>query len=233
MALGKNVKLVREGLGLQATELAELSGIGKGTISALENRDSAHSRFTLQLSQALGLQMEDLMLIDLEKDQAAFAEIMARAKPVKNARSIAHEDSEDGVVFDQYDAAGAVLDGQAGVIRRLVVAHEWLRLNVHGYTSERNLCLVTGFGPSMLPRIKSGDPLLLDRGVTNVKTEGVYFFRIGELGYIKQLQPIPVAGETILRAKSYNPEYESFDITKDMDFAVFGRILKVWKSEDF
>ena len=40
----------------------------------------------------------------------------------------------------------------------------------------------------------------------------------------------PLDGVTI-RAKSLNRDYDPFDITAKMDFAVFGKILTVWKSE--
>jgi phage repressor protein C with HTH and peptisase S24 domain len=83
----------------------------------------------------------------------------------------------------------------------------------------------------MQPRFNSGDPLLLDRGFTTVIADGVYFFRLGDNGFIKQLQRIPVAGKIVLRAKSYNKDYDPFDITADMDFQVFGKVLMIWHSE--
>lgn len=139
----------------------------------------------------------------------------------------------------QYDAGGSmgtgrlILDGgQPGIIKSWRVDDEWLRLNVKHYTSVKNLCIVTGFGPSMMPKYNPGDPLLMDSGIkTAADADGVYFFRVEDYGYIKQLQRIPTERGTIFRAKSYNPDYEPFDITKKMDFEVFGKILTIWKSE--
>lgn len=125
-----------------------------------------------------------------------------------------------------------VLEGkQPGTIKSWRVDLEWLRMNVRHYTSVQNLCIVTGFGPSMRPRFNPGDPLLMDKGITSMDVDGVYFFRVGDSGYIKQLQRIPSERGTIYRAKSYNPDYEPFDITAKMDFQVFGKILTIWKSE--
>jgi phage repressor protein C with HTH and peptisase S24 domain len=236
MPLGKNIKTIREALGMQATELSAISGVEIGTISALENRDSLHSRFTFQLAEALGIKMEDLMRGDLLNSPTVLAEIVERAHPVRKSDSAPGKYVEDGVVISQYDVsgvAGLVLEGQTGIIHKWVVTPEWLRLHVHGCTSERNLCLVTTFGPSMRPRFNSGDPLLMDCGVTTVQTDGVYFFRVGKVGYIKQLQRIPVGDGIVFRAKSYNPDYDPFDITEAMDFEVFGQILKAWRGEDF
>lgn len=145
------------------------------------------------------------------------------------------------VVIEQYETGGGmgsshlILADQPGAIRRWHVDHEWLRLNVKGYTSASNLRIVTGFGPSMRPMFNPGDPLLVDVGVSIVDHEGVFFFRVGEDGYIKILQRIPKpGGGRLLRAKSKNPEFDSFEIDEDtMDFQVLGKVLTVWRSEHY
>lgn len=143
----------------------------------------------------------------------------------------------DELVIPQYAVGGAMGNGlileekQPGIIKSWNVDHEWLRLNVRHHTGVSNLCIVTGFGPSMQPKYNPGDPLLLDRGVNTVETEGIFFFRVGKHGYIKQLQRIPTEDGLIVRAKSLNPTYDPFDITAKMDFEVFGKVLTVWRSE--
>lgn len=122
-------------------------------------------------------------------------------------------------------------DRPPGLIKSWRVDHEWMRLNVRHHTGIKNLCIVTGFGPSMRPKYNPGDPLLCDRGVLTVDTDGVYFFRVGKHGFIKQLQRIPTEEGLVLRAKSFNKDYDPFDITEKMDFQVFGKILTAWKSE--
>lgn len=156
-----------------------------------------------------------------------------------------HEAPGDGpgappdLVIAQYDTGGAMGNGFAleenppGLIKSWRVDGEWLRLNVPHYSSFHNLCIVTGFGPSMKPRYNPGDPLLCDRGVTEVDSDGVYFFRVDGHGFIKQLQRIPTREGMVLRAKSFNPDYDPFEILPGMDFQVFGKILTVWRSEQF
>lgn len=141
------------------------------------------------------------------------------------------------LIIVQYQAGGAMGHGlileeaPPGFIKSWRVDHEWLRHNVQHHTGVKNLCIVTGFGPSMKPRFNPGDPLLLDRGVTVVETDGIYFFRVGNHGFIKQLQRIPTEDGILLRAKSFNPDYDPFTITSKMDFEVFGKVLTVWRSE--
>jgi hypothetical protein len=144
---------------------------------------------------------------------------------------------DDEHVIPQYAAGGAMGHGlileeaPPGFIKGWRVDHEWLRLNVRHHTGIHNLCIVTGFGPSMRGMFNPGDPLLCDRGVKVVDVDAVYFFRIADHGFIKMLQRIPTAEGMVIRAKSKNPDYDPFDITEKMDFEVFGRILTVWKSE--
>lgn len=142
----------------------------------------------------------------------------------------------DDVRIEQWDAAGAmgaslVLKEQPGVIHGWTVSRDWLHHNVKQQVSAvNNLAIVTGFGDSMRPMFNPGDPLLIDIGVKTVEFEGVYFFRVDNEGFIKRLQRVPGVG---LRVLSENSRYEAWTVKSDMDFEVFGRVLKVWRSDDF
>jgi hypothetical protein len=125
---------------------------------------------------------------------------------------------------------GLLLRDQPGEIQQWTVTPEWVQKNVPSCTGIENLAIVTGFGPSMRGMFNPGDPLLVDRGVKSVEYDAVYFFRVGDEGFIKILQRVPGVG---LRAISKNTEFETWTITPDMDFEVFARVLKVWQSEDF
>ncbi|MDR6453921.1 S24 family peptidase [Variovorax paradoxus] len=151
----------------------------------------------------------------------------------------------DEFVIVQYDVSGGmdtrgklILDGEvAGEIKSWRVNREWLRMHVPVYTSLQNLCIVTGFGPSMKPMFNPGDPLLVDRGVKLVDHEGVYFFRIGDQGFIKIIQRVPNFDKPgfALRIISKNKEdFPPYDISPtNPDFHVIGKILTVWKSEQY
>lgn len=137
--------------------------------------------------------------------------------------------------LEQFETGGAMGHGvllrdQPGVIRSWNVSLEWLNKNVRSHSGAQNLSIVTGFGDSMKPMFNPGDPLIVDTGVKSVDFDAIYFFRVGNEGFIKRLQRIPGEG---IRVISTNKEYESWTIRSDMDFEVFGRVLKVWCSEDF
>lgn len=146
-----------------------------------------------------------------------------------------NQDRGMDVTIPQFDTGGAMGDGlilrdQPGVIQAWRVSPEWLQKNVKNATSAQNLCIVTGFGDSMRPLFNPGDPLIVDRGVNRVDFDAIYFFRVGEEGFIKRLQRVPGQG---LVALSENKSYKEWVVTPDMDFEVFGRVLKIWRGEDF
>lgn len=156
-----------------------------------------------------------------------------KISPEDTAAGISSRKSE--IVIPQFETGGSMGSGlmlrdQPGIIENWSVSAEWLSKNVPHHTSPRNLAIVTGFGDSMKGMFNPGDPLLIDVGVTSCDFDGVYFFRVGEEGFIKRLQRIP--GEGIL-AISENKAYRDWTIKPDMDFQVFGRVLKVWESMDF
>lgn len=125
---------------------------------------------------------------------------------------------------------GLVLRDQPGVIRSWTVSEEWMLKNVHRVTSAQNLAIVTGFGDSMQPLYNPGDPLLVDRGVITVEFDGVYFFRVGDEGFIKRLQRIPGQGILVI---SDNSKYRDWTIAANSEFEVFGKVVKAWRGEDF
>ncbi len=144
------------------------------------------------------------------------------------------------IVINQFDVGGGMgnsrlmLSEQPGVIKKWEVDRKWIDANVPNYTSIGNLAIVTGFGPSMRPMFNPGDPLLVDRGIKTVKHDGIYFFRIGDEGYIKIIQRVPSFDGTqmALRVISKNPDYPAFDISpKATDFEILALVLTVWKSD--
>jgi phage repressor protein C with HTH and peptisase S24 domain len=143
--------------------------------------------------------------------------------------------ANDDVLIPQFETGGKMGDGlvlrdQPGLIHSWNVSPEWVRLNVRHHTGAKNLCIVTGFGDSMRPMFNPGDPLLVDRGVTTMEGDAVYFFGVEGEGFIKRLQRVPGQG---IVAISENKAYRDWIITRDMNLAIFGRVVKVWRGEEF
>lgn len=146
------------------------------------------------------------------------------------------------LTIEQYETGGAMghgfnlADHPPGNIKSWKVDKEWLRNNVPVHTGVKNLAIVTGFGPSMKPMFNPGDPLLVDRGVNIVDHEGVYFFRVGDEGFIKMIQRVPDAfgGDVMLQIISKNPDYPPYPMSpKNPHFEVLAKVLTVWRSEQY
>ena len=152
-------------------------------------------------------------------------------------------DTGDHPIIRQYEGTGGAMghgfnlsDNPPGLIKSWRVDHEWLRLNVPVHTGLRNLAIVTGFGPSMRPLFNPGDPLLVDTGVKIIDHEGVYFFRVGDEGFIKIIQRVPEFNGpgVILRVISKNPDFPPYDLSpSNPHLEVLGKVLTVWRSEQF
>src|SRR5690625_137993 len=227
MTLGKQIRKYREQLGWTLEDLENRSGVGRGTISALENRGSQRSTHAPAIAKAFGVTLEQLL--DPHNNWL----------DARGAGQLKTQDIDHSTHMYQFDAGGAMGDGvalrdQPGVIQSWTVSKEWLEKNVGQHTGAKNLFIVTGFGDSMRPLFNPGDPLLVDVGVKTVDFDAVYFFRIGDEGFIKRLQRIPTENGLVIRAISENrTAYEPFDITEKMDFEILGRVLKVWCSSEF
>jgi phage repressor protein C with HTH and peptisase S24 domain len=146
------------------------------------------------------------------------------------------KDVDSDIEIPQYHDHGGSMGGgillrdQPGEIHGWRVTPEWIAKNLKNHTGAANLCIVTGFGDSMQPMFNPGDPLLVDTGIKSVEFDSVYFFRVGNEGFVKRLQRIPGEG---LRVLSKNKDYDSWTIKPDMDFEVFGRVIKVWCGSDY
>lgn len=210
----------REELGWTQTDLSKRSDVHLNTLRDIEQKGGSRSSMLPALAKALGLDALSL---------SEGREVIVQRKG---------DEMSSVVTISRYDAVGSMgrgvlLRDQAGIMERLDVNRQWLEMNLRSYTSTDNLYVVTGFGDSMKPTFNSGDPLILDAGVKTVEFDAVYFFRVKDEGFIKRLQRVPSAGDAALQVISDNTKYPPWPITADLDFEVFGRILKAWRSEDF
>lgn len=236
---GNRLKAAQAHARLTQKVIASRVGMGQGSLSELMS--SGHgSSLTAQIAKVCGVNPhwlatgEGEMLGANYELTAAPGEITLGQIEAKSI-AVAPKIKPDELVIPEFNTGGAMgcgllLRDQPGVIRGWTVNQEWINKNIKSHTSASNLCIVTGFGDSMKGMFNSGDPLVVDRGVTSVEYDAVYFFRVGDEGFIKRLQRIPGDG---IRVLSENKKYESWTIKEGMDFEVFGRVLKAWQGENF
>lgn len=233
---GQRVREARKEAKLTQPQLAKAAGLSQTTISDIERGRNNGSSEVTSLARALNVTPEWLAEGRLPKRIISISGETEPLVPQFSAEITILKKADDYCEIHQFNTGGAmggglVLQDQPGVIQSWKVSPEWLRKNVKGYNSAKSLCIVTGFGDSMRPLFNPGDPLLVDISVNTVDFDSIYFFRVGNEGFIKRLQRIPGEGLRVLSANRDN--YEPWTVKPDMDFEVFGRVLKVWRSEDF
>lgn len=234
--IGQRIEQVRLKKGLTKTDIWKAAGLSSGVYKQWLDGGKLSADSLLKVSAILGVDPQWLET-GVKRLRPVPASMFAR-EPVAtykvndiDSRQIVSDD----INIDQFDTGGAmgsglILRDQPGVIHGWRVTTEWINKNVKSHSGVKNLCIVTGFGDSMRGMFNPGDPLLVDIGVKTVEFDAVYFFRVGNEGFIKRLQRIPGDG---IRVISKNKDYETWTISEAMDFEVFGRVLKVWCSEDF
>lgn len=222
---GERLREARKEKGLSQGALAKIVGVKQPTIAELESEGKGSSKSYL-FAKALGVNA--LWLTEGKGNKH-------ETTPSLVVHSF-HKSEQDYISINQYNdvrasmGAGILLAEQPGQITSLNVTKEWLAKNIPPNTGVSNLCVITGFGDSMKGMFNPGDPLVVDTGINRCDHDGVYFFRVGEEGFVKRLQRIPNHGIKVI---SKNTDYESWTITEDMDFHVIGKVLKVWESTEF
>lgn len=116
------------------------------------------------------------------------------------------------------------------IVDHMRLATEWIRRNLTAVSRPANLAVLTAYGDSMTPTFNSGDMLLVDTGVADLKLDAVYVLdRDGEL-FIKRVQR-RMDGALVIR--SDNPLYESF-VMQESELArlrVLGRVVWAWNGK--
>ena len=115
------------------------------------------------------------------------------------------------------------------MIRDITVHLDWLKTQGLSYSKLENLAIIDGDGDSMEGTFRNGDALLVDRGITEIRTDAIYVFTLeGEL-FIKRLQRLTGGS---LRMISDNPVYPAIMIEGDMLAKVHiqARVLLVWNA---
>lgn len=201
----------------------------------LSGRISLNPKAAAAFARELGVKVSDFSpRVARQLEELSLGEVVV--VPEGGTASLpSNREKPDTVRIRHFDTGGAmggglVLKEQPGVIRSWEVSQEWAHKNLPYFTSMDNLSIVTGFGDSMLGMFNPGDPILVDRGITKCDVDGVYFFRVDGEGFIKRLQRIPGEGIVVI---SENSRYRDWTIKPGMEFQVLGKVLTVWRSEQF
>ncbi|WP_426248425.1 S24 family peptidase [Pseudomonas sp. TWR3-1-1] len=115
------------------------------------------------------------------------------------------------------------------VIRDITVHVDWLKCQGLNYSKIDNLAIIDGDGDSMEGTFRNGDALLVDRGITEIRTDAIYVFTLDGDLFIKRLQRMTGGA---LRMISDNPVYPAIVIEGEQLDRVHiqARVLLVWNA---
>jgi len=125
--------------------------------------------------------------------------------------------------------SGRVPEHPIKVIRDITVHLDWLKTQGLAFSSTENLAIINGDGDSMNGTFRDGDSLLVDRGITEIRTDAVYVFTLDGDLFIKRLQRMTGGA---LRMISDNPVYPAIMIEgSDLEkIHIQARVLLVWNA---
>lgn len=173
--------------------------------------------------------------IDDEKLQKLLAAV--EADEVTKARiALVHDACRPGKVGDEvwiahYDIRGAMGGGDVNhdypeMLQDIRVSPSQLRAMGVEFKEHFHLKVVTGWGQSMAPTVKHGDPLLVDVSIKEFIGDGIYFFSYQGFQYIKRLQ---MKGKNKFKMISDNRKHPAEDILEQETY-IQARVLLVWNA---
>lgn len=110
----------------------------------------------------------------------------------------------------------------------LTVSPDWIAQNVRSTRSDA-LRFIHGHGDSMAPTFNSGDVLLVDTGVKDVKVDGVYVLRAHDRLFIKRVRQ---RIDGVHEISSDNPTHKTVDtLNGDHNVEVLGRVVWAWNGK--
>jgi hypothetical protein len=135
----------------------------------------------------------------------------------------------DEVWIAHYDVRGALGGGEVAhdypeLLQDVRVSPSQLRSMGVEFKEHYHLKVITGWGQSMTPTIKHGDPCLVDVSIREFVGDGIYYFSYGGFQYIKRLQ---MKGKDKFKMISDNRKHKAEDIFIDETY-IQARVLFVW-----
>ena len=224
-------------LGLTQEKLAHALEMNQSSVSHYLNGINP-------LNAAVAASFAKILGVDVSAFSERLAEEMTKIaqaigpQPSKESNATAVDlirkpDSEGYVTIPRLDVSASMgqgitaPDGHIDVIRDITVHLKWLsRRGIH-YSSLENLSIITGDGDSMEGTFSDGASLLIDRGITEIKTDAIYVFTLDGDLFIKRLQRITGKSLTMI---SDNPIYRPIDLHSEQleRMHVHARVLLAW-----
>lgn len=115
------------------------------------------------------------------------------------------------------------------IVSGVTVSMDWVRNSLPRISHPSKLSVLTAFGRSMEPTLEDGDTMLVDRGISEIREDGIFVIALDDELYIKRVQRrLP---DKAIIIKSDNPHYEPMVVENGdrSKLEILGRVVWVWK----
>lgn len=231
--LKENLIRLRRQRGMRQDDLAEAASrlgpeVTRSNIASIETRENPTTDVmkAIAIAKVFGLSVEQLVCsVDIQESTGMVRE----EAPELNTASV----HQNGALIPYFreGAKGQGDDSFASLTEKNLIRFEVSRQFINdlpGNTGIENLKVMIGQGFAMKPMFSHGDLLVVDTGVNQFKSDGVYFFRLNGHHYIKILERTPMG----IRAASKSDDYSSWTIDETQGFQVLARVLRVWEGKE-
>ncbi|MCK8669419.1 LexA family transcriptional regulator [Pseudomonas azerbaijanoccidens] len=214
-------------LGVKIEWLQHASGDGPGSsvsLTAPEGKSTAADKLREMLAgKALGEdRLQKLLAVAEGNEPEGTVEVLVNDayRPGKVG---------DEVWIAHYDVRGALGGGEVAhdypeLLQDIRISPSHLRSMGVDFKEHYHLKVITGWGQSMTPTIKHGDPCLVDISIKEFIGDGIYYFSYQGFQYIKRLQ---MKGKDKFKMISDNRKHKAEDIFIDETY-IQARVLFVW-----
>ncbi|MDH4216391.1 MAG: helix-turn-helix domain-containing protein [Gallionella sp.] len=232
--LDNELKNCRKQLRLTLPEMATKLNVSTTTVVNYETgKRLPDVDFLIDLAEVSGMSLIYWLGLRAEASKSAGA---AKAKALLDAVNSAYGSAtlpaEQPFVslqlYDIRDAANVIsAPGKGGgADDMLQFSTAWIKRKLHAAPDDLFQIIVDD--ESMVPTLRPGDTILLDKRATQPSREGVYIMVMNGVPLIKRLQILPGG---IVKVVSDNSAYETFTIPlteiNGKDFTILGRVIWV------
>lgn len=211
LQLHERLRILREEAGVSQREFAEIGGV---TITSQQNYERGSRTPNVEYLQRLIAASIDVQyLLTGKKSEGAVVPDGFMVMP----RLAATASMGKGIYAD---------DRHNAVVEQVIISITWIHQHLSTFSGTKNLHIITGKGDSMSDTFEDGDTLIVDAGVQEMLSDGIYVFNLDDEIYVKRLQRHPKGKIAMI---SDNPRYKSIMLDSRSDLRIIGKIVGTWQ----
>lgn len=228
MELKDRIIYARNLTGMSQTALAKAVGMAQASLSDLEIGKTSSSRYFLEIAKICGVSP---IWLQTGAGDPKDDNVTMLKNYVDNEKKRKDESVIDIPLFNVTASMGTGIipsEFQQAVVNLSVEKNFFSARNIPISTLS-NLAIINASGDSMEPTFNNGDLIIIDKGITAFKGDGIYIFSLSNELYVKRLQKLP----SCIKMISDNNKYPAYDIKGEElnSLIIHGKVLFTWNGK--